>query len=72
MPSGGIILDIMLLYLFVINLKHLPLILVLASLVHKPIPHTLSNACLKSMKAQYGFVFYDLMILSKLCRINKL
>ena len=45
------------LFIFIINLRHLPSILLFKILVQRPCFHTVSNACLKSMKTQKNFFF---------------
>ena len=43
--------------MFLKNVKHSPLIPLFNNLYHKPFLQTPSNACLKLIKAQKGFVF---------------
>ena len=51
-PSAVVTLDLILWYIFLMNLKHLPLTFVFESLVHNPSLQTVSKACLKSINVQ--------------------
>ena len=53
-----LILDLMLLYNFLIRFRHLSSILYEYDVIfcHRPSRHTVSNACLKSTKAQKNFL----------------
>ncbi len=59
--------DLMLLYMFLIKLKHFPVILAFISLCHRPDRQTVSNACLRSTNAQNSFFLCVRNISSKLC-----
>ena len=71
-PSAVVTLDFMLLYMFLINSKHLPFTPVSSILYQSPPLQTISNACLKSTNAQYNFFLFVLAISTRLCIINKL
>lgn len=51
---------------------HFPLMFVSSSFCHNPALQTVSNACLKSIKAQKSFVLFTFAISIRLCIINKL
>ena len=71
-PSWVTILDFMLLYMLLTKFSHFPLMLYFCSLNHNTSRQTLSNACLKSTKAQKSLFLHDFEISNKLCSINKL
>ena len=54
-PSNVFILDSISLYTLCSNFKHLPFILYVVNFSHQPSRHTVSKACLKSIKAQKSF-----------------
>ena len=61
-PSDVVILDFMFSYIFLMKVRHLPLILVSNSLFHRLTRQTLIKACLKSIKAQESLFLFSLNI----------